>query len=76
MIKCRLCQTTHVANTIFCDECGTCLLDEENRETGPLDVGAIGWIGGPAHPNLISAIQQNTPLLMLQLKIGSSQHLS
>lgn len=73
MIKCHLCQTTHVTNTIFCDECGTYLLGEENRETDPLDVGAIGWVGGPAQPCLGSILPQNGRPLLLYLKIGTNK---
>ncbi len=36
MIICPFCQTPHVDNTLFCDECGTYLLDEETRDTFPL----------------------------------------
>ncbi len=36
MIICPFCQTSHVDNTLFCDECGTYLLDEETRDTFPL----------------------------------------
>jgi len=45
MIICPFCQTPHVDNTLFCDECGTYLLDEETRDTFPLlddDTSATG----------------------------------
>ncbi len=38
MIKCPFCQTIHVDNTLFCSECGTYLLEEEEIETSPLDI--------------------------------------
>lgn len=73
MIKCPLCQTTHVANTVFCDECGHCLLVEENRETDPLDFAAIGWVGGPPHHSQITpADQEITKSPLLRLKIGGA----
>ncbi|MFQ5577492.1 MAG: FHA domain-containing protein [Anaerolineae bacterium] len=37
MITCPFCQTTHVDNTLFCDECGTYLLEEDKRDTFPLE---------------------------------------
>lgn len=37
MIICPFCQTPHVDNTLFCDECGTYLQDEETRDTFPLE---------------------------------------
>jgi len=37
VITCPFCQTVHVDNTIFCDECGTYLLEEEKRDTFPLE---------------------------------------
>ncbi|MCK6627252.1 MAG: FHA domain-containing protein [Anaerolineae bacterium] len=73
MIKCHLCQTTHVANTIFCDECGTYLLGEENRETDPLDAGTINWVGGTAYPYVGSPLVQNGRTLLLCLKIGDNK---
>jgi len=36
MIICPFCQTPHIDNTLFCDECGTYLLEEESRDTFPL----------------------------------------
>lgn len=33
LIKCSYCHTMHVANTVFCDECGNYLLEDEIRET-------------------------------------------
>ena len=37
MLKCPFCQTLHVDNTLFCDECGTYLLEEEGRDTFQLE---------------------------------------
>ena len=37
VITCPFCQTVHVDNTLFCDECGTYLLEEEKRDTFPLE---------------------------------------
>ena len=74
MLKCQFCQTTHVINTIFCNECGYCLLDKENRETDHLDVTAIAWRGGPSSQSqaLISDQQPARPTL-IRLKIGDKK---
>lgn len=45
MIKCPFCGTTHVANTLFCSECGTYLLEDDRRGTDPLGTDEIGWVG-------------------------------
>ncbi len=37
MITCSFCQATHVDNTLFCNECGTYLLEEETRDTFELE---------------------------------------
>lgn len=36
MVKCTFCHTMNVDNTIFCDSCGTFLLDSDQPETDPL----------------------------------------
>jgi hypothetical protein len=74
MIECQFCHTGHVVNTIFCDECGHCLLSEVDRETVPLDSGEIGWTGGTIHHHpLAAASQQEIKLPILRLKIGSGK---
>ena len=72
MIECQFCQTSHVANTIFCDECGHCLLSEEDRATDPLDIAAIGWVGETTpNPQSASSFQQDNKSLTIHLKIGA-----
>jgi len=71
MIKCPFCQTTHVANTLFCSECGTYLLEDDRRGTDPLGTGEIGWVGteeeGSEH-----LIKQGSGPLGVRLQIGES----
>ena len=45
MITCTFCQTTHPDNTIFCDECGTYLLEKHKPETDPLKEQVRSSIG-------------------------------
>lgn len=71
MIKCQFCQTTHVANTIFCNECGHYLLDQVNRETDPLDASGIGWVGGTIDsPQTALSVQNFSRPPIIHLKIG------
>lgn len=71
MIECQFCQTGHVANTIFCDECGQCLLAETDRETVPLDMPEISWMGGAIHNHRMAMpSQEGLKLLTIRLKIG------
>jgi pSer/pThr/pTyr-binding forkhead associated (FHA) protein len=37
MIRCDFCQTEHVDNTVFCDECGNYLLEGEELGTDPIE---------------------------------------
>ena len=44
MVKCAYCQAKHPENTIFCDECGSYLLGDNQVETDPLAVGEVTWM--------------------------------
>jgi hypothetical protein len=44
MIKCPYCQTEHPENTLFCDECGSYLLEGNRKETDPLAVAEVTWM--------------------------------
>lgn len=71
MIECQFCNTYHVLNTIFCNECGNCLLGQEERETDPLDISSIGWVGGPIdYSQMITPLRQNGRIPLLRLIIG------
>lgn len=37
MITCPFCKSTHIDNTLFCDECGTYLIEEDTRDTFQLE---------------------------------------
>ena len=45
MITCPFCRTTYVHNTLFCNECGLCLLPSEELGTDPLEVAQVQWLG-------------------------------
>jgi hypothetical protein len=38
-----------VANTVFCSECGSCLLEDQQLSTEPFDARDIKWYGDPEH---------------------------
>jgi pSer/pThr/pTyr-binding forkhead associated (FHA) protein len=44
MVKCPYCQTEHPENTLFCDECGSYLLEGNRKETDPLAVAEVTWM--------------------------------
>ncbi|MFC1975430.1 FHA domain-containing protein [Chloroflexota bacterium] len=71
MTKCPFCSTSHVANTVFCNECGNYLLEEDQRKTDPLENGETGWTGETTDgPRETPASQPNAKPVVVQLKIG------
>ncbi len=70
MIKCPFCQTPHVDGTLFCSECGTYLLEDDQRGTDPLGTSEIGWVGTPTEdPNAPDSYRGTGPLA-IRLAIG------
>ncbi len=70
MIKCPFCGTTHVANTLFCSECGTYLLEDDQRGTDPLGTDEIGWVGEGEEGADDSPNAKGTGPLAIRLRIG------
>ena len=70
MIKCPFCGTTHVANTLFCSECGTYLLEDDRRGTDPLGTDEIQWVGESEEEMEASPTPKGTGPLAIRLKIG------
>ena len=70
MIKCPFCGTTHVANTLFCSECGTYLLEDDRRGTDPLGTDEIQWVGETEEELEAGPTTQGTGPLAIRLKIG------
>lgn len=70
MVKCPFCKRTYVDNTIFCNECGHYLLEDDKRETDPLEAHRIGWVGDktPEGKNAGSA-QLSSALPAIRLRI-------
>jgi pSer/pThr/pTyr-binding forkhead associated (FHA) protein len=45
VVRCQVCKTIYVTNTVYCTECGAYLLDSEEIETEPIEVARIDWAG-------------------------------
>lgn len=75
MIKCPFCQATHVANTLFCSECGNYLLQDEGRQTDPLDTTEMAWVETVVEEESEVALPfiSSTQPQALQLIIGSKK---
>ena len=73
MIKCPFCHTPHVDNTLFCSECGTYLLEDDQRGTDPLGTGEIGWVGDSADSADGQGRYQGTGPLAIRLNIGDQR---
>ena len=52
MIKCRVCQAEYPENTLFCDECGSYLPKDSQKETGPIVVGEVTWMEREGPPEV------------------------
>ena len=69
MIKCAFCQTTHVANTLFCSECGTYLPDDARQGTDPFGTSELTWVG-TEHEGREPFTKQGSGPLAVRLHIG------
>ena len=71
MIVCAFCQKSHVHNTLYCDECGTYLLEDDTRGTEPLNPGEkppVSYTAGkPAHQTL-SYLEPDPVILCLKIR--------
>ena len=71
MIKCPFCHTNHVDNTVFCSECGTYLLEDEQTETDQLDQQEMGWVGDTADGSETTpSLQPGPQPVAIRLDIG------
>lgn len=74
MVKCPFCHATHVDNTIFCSECGTYLLEDDERETDRLNESEIGWVGENTDDSgIVSSVQAGPRPMAIRLRIGSKK---
>jgi len=61
-----------VANTLFCSECGTYLLEDDRRGTDPLGTDEIGWVGEGEEGAEAGPAVKGTGPLAIRLKIGEN----
>jgi pSer/pThr/pTyr-binding forkhead associated (FHA) protein len=69
-MRCTVCPITHVPNSIFCDECGSYLLQGKELSTDPIDIRQLKWLGDAEHPR---ASDTNLPDIRpptIRLRIG------
>jgi hypothetical protein len=70
VVRCRVCQTNYVTNTVYCTECGTYLLDPEELETEPMEMARINWLGKIHSAQAGDAELPRTGPLSIRLIIG------
>jgi hypothetical protein len=70
MVKCPFCQTEHPENTLFCDECGSYLQGDNQKETDPLAVAEVTWM---EREETSEAPEEITSPLGLKLTIPDSE---
>jgi len=70
VVRCRVCQTNFVTNTVYCTECGAYLLDPEELETEPMEIARINWMGKLEAAQAGEAEPPRTGPLGIRLIIG------
>jgi len=68
-MRCTVCPTTHVPNSIFCDECGVYLLKRKELGTDPLDIRQ------PIRLRIASQVGTNSHARELQVSLIKPIHL-
>lgn len=71
MVRCRVCQTNYVTNTVYCTECGAYLLDPEELETEPMEIARINWLGKLQSAQTGDVELPRTGPLSIRLVIGT-----
>jgi hypothetical protein len=69
MVQCPACRISHVANTVFCPECGLYLLEREEISTDPLETETQRDEPSVTH----NASLHGTGLLTIRLRICASK---
>jgi len=70
VVRCRICQTNYVTNTIYCAECGAYLLEPEELETEPMELAQINWMGKTRTAPIGNVDLPRTGPLSIRLIIG------
>ncbi len=72
MVQCPVCRTRYVANTIYCAECGTYLLEGDDLGTDPIEVAQIRWLGKADRSQFRDTSLPDTGPLTIRLRIGKA----
>jgi hypothetical protein len=70
MIKCPVCQAEHPEKTLFCDKCGSYLLEDSQKTTDPIAVGELTWMEREEPPKVPE--EEVVSLVSLRLSILDS----
>jgi hypothetical protein len=70
MIKCPVCQAEHPEKTLFCDKCGSYLLEDRQKTTDPIFVGEVAWMEREEPPE--APEEEGVSLASLRLSILGS----
>jgi hypothetical protein len=75
VVKCPVCHTTYVPNTLFCTECGLYLLKSEDLATDPLEAAQVRWKGETTDPpHQVRSTLDTGPLTVhLQISQGDQE---
>ena len=71
MIECPSCRAEHVANTLFCNECGAWVPEEESPTTELLNEDEVEWAGSDDERRSSVSVQDGGPL-RLRLRIRNT----
>lgn len=74
MIKCPVCRTAYVPNTLFCTECGLYLLKSEELGTDPLETVQVKWSGATDPTADRACMALDTGPLTIRLRISRNGH--
>jgi hypothetical protein len=70
VVRCQVCRTIHVANTVYCTECGAYLLDSEEVKTEPFEIAQIDWMGKLGNARADDMDLPRTGPLSIRLVVG------
>jgi pSer/pThr/pTyr-binding forkhead associated (FHA) protein len=75
VIRCPVCRSAYVPNTLFCTECGLYLLESEELGTDPLEMVQVKWLGGSDPATNPPASVLDTGPLTIRLRINQGDRL-
>ncbi len=70
-MRCTVCPITHIPNSVFCDECGSYLLEGKELGTNPLDITQLKWLGDVKDHRARNTPPLSTRPLTIRLRIAT-----